>query len=333
MTAAVETMAYSGQVPWHGIGKNVSSDKQHTTEEWIEDAGLNWKVGMFPLTIMSKEQMMKFGIPQDIAEKYENLHGEFVDRYCTVRMSDGSRLGSVGPAYTVLQNHDAFSWFQPFIDNGQCTVETAGALYNGQKVWVLAKINRNPGMVDQDVLNKYLLLSNSHDGTMAVRIGTTMTRVVCANTLTAAIRDKASKLIRIRHTSSLNANLKNIRESIDAINDEMNATVSLYNKLRSKSINQNDLRKYVKLVLEVDTEKPDSELSTRLTNTIDRIVGYAHNSPGCEGKNYFDAVQGVSYYVTHIYGRTNESRLDSAWFGVGNKMNQRALTIATDMAM
>lgn len=336
---AVETLAFSGNrknnvgVPWHGIGREIDPDKQHTTEEWIEAAGLSWEVGLAPLVIMPKDSMIQAGLKDEIADKFNGIHGSIVNRFATVRLSDKSILGTVGPQYHILQNKDAFAWFQPFIDNGECSIELCGSLFSGQKVWVLAKINRDPGMVNGDQLNKFLLLSNSHDGSMALRIGSTMIRVCCKNTQTLAFNDKASKLIRLRHSSKLHENLNNIRSSIDAINDEMNATVELYKKLRNSGVNQNDLRKYFKMVMDVDIEKPDKELPTRTINLIDKLMDYSKNSPGTDGKNLYDAYNSVSYYLSHDYGRNEENRFDSINFGTSATTSQRALKIALSMAV
>lgn len=339
MMHAVETLAFSGSrknnvgVPWHGIGVEVHPDKQHTTEEWIEASGLSWEVGLAPLVVMPKDSMIQAGLKDELANQFDGVHGNIVNRFATVRLSDKSILGTVGPQYHILQNKDAFAWFQPFIDNGECSIELCGSLFNGQKVWVLAKINRDPGMVNGDQLNKFLMLSNSHDGSMAVRVGSTMTRICCHNTMTAALNDKASKLIRIRHSSKMDDNLKNIRSTIDAINDEMNATIELYKKLRNSSVNQSDLRKYVKMVFDVDIEKKESELPTRTINLIDKVIGYSKDSPGTNGNDLYSAYNAVTFYLTHDYGRNAENRFDSINFGTSANTSQRALKIALEMAV
>ncbi len=330
---AVENMfSASGITPWHKLGIVIPKDKQLSIAEGIEAAGLNWEVKKLPLQVCTKQSMLDGGVKQDIADTFDGAFEQFVDKFATVRMSDKSVLGVVGKNYEILQNVKAFEFFQPFLDSGECELESSGSLWSGQKVWVLAKINRPSGMVDSDQLNKYLLLSNSHDGSMAVRVGTTMVRVVCWNTMMASVNDKASKLIRIRHSSKMDENLQNIRESIDVINDEMNATIELYTKLCCKTINQNDLRKFVKLVLDVDTEKLDKDLPTRTQNTIDKIVGYHKNSPGVSGQNWYDAINAVTYYLSHDYGRSIESRYDSLWFGSSSDTMKKALNLAIQMS-
>jgi phage/plasmid-like protein (TIGR03299 family) len=155
-------------------------------------------------------------------------------------------LGVVGPRYAVLQNDDAFAWFEPFLDAREAALHTAGSLRNGSRIWVLAKLNREPLVVAQgDEVEKYLLLSHSHDGSLAVRIGFTPVRVVCANTLAMAHGADASKLLRVKHTRDVHENLANIRVIINLANAEFQATAEQYRLLARKSINQEDLERYV----------------------------------------------------------------------------------------
>src|SRR6185295_11897446 len=125
-------------------------------------------------------------------------------------------------------------------------IETAGSLRQGKRVWVLAKINRDPLVIKgNDVVEKYVLLSNSHDGTLAVRVGFTPIRVVCNNTLSMAINSEASKLIRIKHTKNVVSNLESVQEIMNLADQEFQATAEQYRMLTRKDINSKDLEKYI----------------------------------------------------------------------------------------
>jgi phage/plasmid-like protein (TIGR03299 family) len=164
MAHAVEQMMFVGATPWHGLGNQL--DEAPTISEAITAAGLDWEVGL-------KDLFTGEGTP--------------VPARATYRKTDNSILGVVGPRYTPLQNSDAFDWFQPFLDANECQLHTAGSLHSGQKVWVLAQLNRdNSEIVKGDEVSKFILLSNSHDGTTAIRVGYTPIRVVCANTMAMA---------------------------------------------------------------------------------------------------------------------------------------------------
>ena len=127
-----------------------------------------------------------------------------VEHKAVRRKTDGKVLGVVGPKYHVLQNRDAFRWFEPFLAAKEAALNTAGSLAEGSRIWVLAKLNRAPLVIAQgDEIEKFILLSHSHDGRLAVRVGFTPIRVVCANTLALAHKKDASNLIRLKHTKDL----------------------------------------------------------------------------------------------------------------------------------
>ena len=147
MAHEVEQMMYVGAKPWHGLGRAFIVPP--TLEESIVAAGLNWKVGLKDLQTIDGQQK--------------------VPAKATFRKSDGRILGVVGEKYKPLQNSEAFEFFRPFIDSKEAAIETAGSLRDGQRVFVMAKINRDPLIIKgNDEVEKYVLLSNSHDGTLAV---------------------------------------------------------------------------------------------------------------------------------------------------------------------
>jgi len=192
MSHCVEQMLSVGRAPWHSLG--VKLDNPPTALEAIRLAGLDWQVTLEPLwtrgTLSHDGQMQQAPV------------------FATVRTSDRRILGVVGPQYRPLQNTEAFAFFEPFLDTGQASIETAGSLSGGKRVWVLAKLNRAPlEIAPGDDVEKFLLLSNNHDGTLAIRVGFTPIRVVCQNTLSMAHRSDASQLIRVRHSQHVRENL------------------------------------------------------------------------------------------------------------------------------
>jgi phage/plasmid-like protein (TIGR03299 family) len=313
MAHAVEQMMFVGQTPWHGLGNQL--DEAPTISEAITAAGLDWEVGLKDLQTVD-------GVP--------------VNHRATYRKTDGSILGVVGPRYTPLQNVDAFDWFQPFIDAGECALHTAGSLHEGQKVWVLAQLNRdNSEIVRGDDVCKFILLSNSHDGTTAIRVGYTPIRVVCANTMAMAhSKGSGSKLIRIRHTRSSKTNLENVRDIMDNINSEFEATADQFRFLASRNFNQGDVRRYVKTMLDIQGT-PDDDIKTRTRNILDdiltRIEGPKQSATGVRG-TWWAAYNGFNEYLNYAKGRTEDNRLDSLWFGLNANDNIKALNTALEFA-
>ncbi len=314
MSHEVETMAYFGEVPWHGLGTPLTAEDLYDWKRACGKAGLNWDVELVPLlTADTNTRVPHKGVR---------------------RTTDGRILGVVGPRYTPLQNRDAFQWFTPFLDAHEAGLHTAGSLREGSRVWVLAKLNRAPLVVAPgDEVAKYLLLSHGHDGSLAVRVGFSPIRVVCANTLALAHRADASKLIRVRHSKSVYQNLANIREVMTLANQEFEATVEQYRLLARRDINQADLRKYVHRVLKVDDREP---VATRTANVVERIVGLfesgrGNDLPSIRG-TYWAGYNAVSEWLGYERGRSQQSRIDSLWFGDSAALNRYALQVALDMA-
>jgi phage/plasmid-like protein (TIGR03299 family) len=314
MAHEIETMAYFGERPWHRLGTALEEGDLYDWPSASRKAGLDWTVEMVPLVTADTQAQ--------------------VDHRAVRRTSDGRVLGVVGPRYAPLQNRDAFAWFQPFLDAREAALHTAGALRQGSRIWVLAKLNRDPLVIAEgDTVEKFILLSHGHDGSLAVRCGFTPVRVVCANTLAMAHGSDASKLIRVKHTKEILMNLANIREVMDLANAEFEATAEQYRLLARKSINQADLRQYVRRVLKVDEgEQP----GTRLQHIADEIarlaeVGRGNNLPSIRG-TYWSAYNGVSEWLTYSRGRSDDNRLNSLWFGDSALTNRHALDVALDMA-
>lgn len=233
-----------------------------------------------------------------------------------------------------MQNEDAFKWFQPFLDAKEAALHTAGSLQEGSRVWVLAKMNRDPLVIAaDDVVEKFILLSHGHDGSLAVRVGFTPIRVVCANTLALSHRADASKLIRVKHSASLHENLANIREVMNVANSEFEATAEQYRLLARKSINQIDLRRYVKKILKVEGDK----ISTRTMNMMQEIIGRCESGKGnslASIKNtYWSSFNGVTEWLSYQRGNNPQNRLNSLWFGDSANMNKHALETALAMAV
>lgn len=337
-------------VPWHSHPNCKVINSVDNIADGIVLAGQNWEV--------SKEQLY-------------TKDGKAVDSYALIRSDNNEVLGAgVGAYYTPLQNKEAFAWFQPFLDAKQVSLETAGALHGGQKVWILAKLARNnEEIIPGDEIEKYLMLSNSHDGTTAVRVGFTPIRVVCANTLAAAHGDLTSKLIRIKHHRGVVSALDAIKETVDAIDGEFKATAEQYRALAHKEINSRDLEEYVKTVFEMEPKEGKAELSTRSQNILNEILE-SHNqrltigaqlvqanqeheqvsqqlesnlleqvvdnfenkkNEGIAGTTLWSAYNAVTEYLNHKRGHNVDTRLNSLWFGQSAQTNQKAMTTALSL--
>ena len=328
MTAAVDSMAFVGEVPWHKLGTRVTSeDDMYDWEQFSKHAGLDWSVKKEPLVTMSyaKDIAVKSQVDTYAIDDLEHN----TSAYATIREDNNTILGTVGAGYRVLQNNEAFKFFQSWLDTKEVALHTAGSLYDGKKVWVLAQITKDylTDIVPGDSICKFLLLSNGHDGMTSVRVGFSPTRVVCANTLSMA--HTSGRLIRLIHSRQVQNNLSEIKETINLINQEFETTAKKYRYLTERDINTADLEKYIKIVLNV---KDDKKLSTRQSNIIQDVTNLmdAPNQkiPGISG-TYWAAFNAVNTYFNHKYGHNDNSRMNNMWFGKGdNNALKTALQLA-----
>jgi len=318
MAHEVESMMYVGKTPWHGLGFAVPDGKKLSIEEAIMAAELDWEVELRHIFTEDNK-----GSPQGI-----------LNHYVSCRKHDNAVLGIVGKNYHPLQNRDAFKWFQPFLEGGEATLETAGSLKGGSKVWVLARIRRDPMIVrKEDMMRHFVLLSNSHDGSLAVRVGFTPIRVVCNNTLCLAHESKASKLLRVRHTSRVRENLEEIRETINLAQREFAATVEQYRRLASRQINSSDLVRYVRVVFGLK-ERQRTPAQEKQEKIIPCVVRLFENGRGSRiaGRNCWGAYNAVNEYLNYFRGKTQDNTLSSLWFGKSAHLNKKALEVAMRLA-
>lgn len=308
MSANIDSMMAVGQTPWHGLGKVLPEGTRLSVEEAMTAAQLDWVVDTLPLFTEA---------------------GKRVPAYATFRSDNNATLGVVGERYRPLQNVEAFRFFQPFLDANEATFETAGALGNGEKVWVLAKLTNNPDMVikKDDIVSKYILLSNSHDGTTAIRTGFTPIRVVCQNTLSIAHNNSQSKLLKVKHTHSASATLQTIRETMNAIDSSFEATAEQYRYLADKQVGKKELEQYVKVVF----NKAEEDESKRL---LEKVVPLFEAGKGADiaGTTWWGAYNAITEFTSWHRGRSQDTRMQSLWFGQSKETNDRALETAMKMA-
>jgi phage/plasmid-like protein (TIGR03299 family) len=316
MAHEIETMFYANAKPWHGIGTKLDGDALQSVDQVLQASGLDWEVEKVPMVTADTQQP----IPESFA---------------TRRKSDNSILGVVGDRYTILQNHEALNWFNPWLESKQASMETAGSLRNGSRIFMLAKLSLDPmDIVPNDPVESYVLLSHSHDGSLSCRVGFTPIRVVCANTLKLAVHDKASKLIRVKHSKSIHDNLANIQAVMNLAKQEFEATAEQYRRLARRGVNSNDISKYIKRVLGVTEDKPaGAKMANIITDIWSRIEGGKGNDMlGVKGTAW-GMYNGLNEWLNYERGHTAASRLDSLWYGPNAAMNQTALDYALELCV
>lgn len=308
------SMFFRGENPWHRLGRFIAPEEKLNSEQAIVAANLDWTVGTQPLFLAD---------------------GTLAPANAVVRSDNNAVLGVVGKDYQPLQNRDAFRFFDSFIESNQAQYETAGALREGKRIWVLAKINSDLDVVKgNDTLSRYVMLSNSHDGTTAVRAGFTNIRVVCQNTLSIAHSSAASKLIRVRHGRNVKDNLDKVAEIMNLANREFEATLEQYKLLANREINSTDLEKYVKMVMIGEKKmEANKEAGARILNRIIPLFekGRGNDMPEIKG-TFWAAYNSISEYLQYEKGMDEGIRMDSLMFGQSATILENALKVAVKMA-
>jgi phage/plasmid-like protein (TIGR03299 family) len=308
------------EVPWHKLG--VVLDAPPTSKEAIRLAGLDWKVDLKQVNFFNKE-----GSPVVV-------DGSFV----TVR-NDAEfgelPLGVVGSKYTPLQNDEAFDFFDPIIANKIAEYETAGSLFGGAKVWILAKIGADVEVGEGDKVVKYVLLSNSHDGSSTTVGKITPVRVVCNNTLSAALRESTNvrNQFSIRHTKSIKEKLKQAETALEVVQSAYEKLEKVWRKMSEISLPPTAKFAFVK---EVFPSKEDSKNDKRLQTLRAEILSLMSNGAGMSLNTAHDTLWGaynaVTEHVTHsISERKNsslETHVNNLWSGRLSDINDRAFAAA-----
>ena len=219
MAALVESMFSSGrQVPWHQLG--VLVEDAPTSEEAIRLAGLDWKVEQKPIFLADGTE----------------IKGSFAN----VRSSDNKPLGIVGERYKIVQNTDAFAFTDELLGEG-VKYETAGSLKEGRVIWLLAKMPESFDLLG-DKVDPYLVFTNTHDGSGAVKVCLTNVRVVCNNTLNIAL-NSAKRTWSARHTGSITNKLDDARMTLQFAANYIEATKETFEELYKVKLNDLSIRR------------------------------------------------------------------------------------------
>lgn len=247
------------------------------------------------------------------------------DTSAVVRTDSKKILGVVGKRYTPIQNTDAFGVFQEAFDHGLLEVETAGQLGGGQIVWIQARVVGDPMVVTgEDTVRPYVLLANSHDGSIALRAGFTAVRLFCMNQMAAA--QKQGSLVSLRHTR--NVKLDALRTGIAAGQESLRKVVQSARFLSQHNVPNTDaLNTYTRRVFKMDENEP-----SRMDKPIQELfeTGRAADYQPIRG-SWWAGYQAITEYLTHYHGRSVDTRVKSLWFGESAKAIGRALDIALDM--
>lgn len=339
MAHLVETMAYAGEVPWHGLGTQV--DNTMSPEEMLVAAQIDWTVSKRPAYTIDRPNVWNLNDPTSEAGFLR-----CPDSYYLVRDSDNKVLSHCGEGYVPFQNAEVMNFFKKFTDAGQMTMETAGSLKEGKDIWGLAKLTDKFSLAGDDEVKGYLLLNNSHQVGKAMTIMFTPIRVVCNNTLTMALNTEGHRF-RVLHLQMFDEEIhKAAEEALGISGQQMKQFQEQSEFLASKKATQFDLDNFIAELFQpnllIERAKADKQnelppLRDEFKRTAELVYDAVHTSPGAGMSSakgtWWGALNAVTYVVDHQKRSQAEGNsLHSAWFGSGANTKRKALTKALEYA-
>jgi phage/plasmid-like protein (TIGR03299 family) len=305
--------------PWHGLGKVVTD--YPTSAEALKFAGLDYTV--------EKRPLFTYDSP--------NYHGnpdadiiipeiEVPNYYATVRTDTEGVLGVVGKDYEIVQNVDAFSFFDSIVGGDGIQYETAGALGKGERIFITAKLPNYIKVGNDDLIEQYLFLTTSHNGFGSIMAAFTPVRIVCNNTLNAALHNYSNS-IKIRHTSNAKQKLEQAHRVMGITNHLSAQLEDVFNSWSKIRISDPEIKKLIEKAMVPNKEVlnnlqlgKEDKLSAIFKNAVDNIYEYAMSSPTQQLETTKGTVFGVYNAITGYYQnvrtyKDKDAKLKSLFLG------------------
>lgn len=327
----VASFASKKEIAWHGLGHVVDA---MTSEEALRLGGLDFHVVKRPIFIKGKQ------VPQpDIKAEGEVLRtvnsanplqpnqynnvAMFKDKYATVRTDNDTPLGLVGSKYEVIQNVEAFEFIDSIIGEGRADYETVGCLGNGETVFITCKL-REELVINKDLVDKYLLITTTHDGSSSMVVMFTPIRVVCNNTLSAALNKRHQTKVRIRHTKNAKENLEQAKHILGIVDQQTLAYQEAFGLLNTITVPDKVAEGIIAYSLGIDLDK---ELSTRATNVMQGAVSYYHMGVGQKDivGTAWGVFNGVTGYIQNAKKHNSaELKFKNTFSNAGDEIRNKA---------
>lgn len=301
----------AGEKAWHGLGTIV--EKAQTSEDAIKLAQLDYSVG--------------------ITDNYANINGVYVktNSRSTYRTDNNAIFsGKLGDRYEVVQNREAFDFFDNIIADKKAIFETAGCLHSGEVVFITAKLPSSIKVLNNDAIEQYLLLKLAHDGSGAIQVLFTPVRVVCNNTLNQALKGTKNK-VSIKHCKNYKAKLDNAAAVLGIIKNAPAVYENTFNNLAKFRVTD---KKVLELITQIFPGKMDEngEYSTRITNIRDAVANYTFSddtqqTESCKG-TLFGLYNGITGYFQNAKNYSDtDAKFDNIFGGTDFNTAQVALDL------
>lgn len=310
MAANVETMFSVREKPWHGLGTIVA--EAPTSDDALRLAGLDWNVCQRSI--------------------YTNV-GKIDGYKANIRDTDGQCLGVVTDRYKVVQNTEAFAFTDELLGSG-VRYETAGSLQNGRKVWLLARLP-SEFVIAGERISPYLVFSNTHDGSGAVRVAVTPIRVCCNNTLNLALKT-APRSFSMVHTGDIKGKIGEARHTLFMAEQYMEKLGMEFERLREQEMTERQVIEYIEMLLPI--ERDASPVTVRNIKKLrDDMEARYFDAPDLKGtgNNAYRFINAVSDFATHANPiRRTKNYKENLFMKTyeGNPMIDRAYQMLCDAA-
>ncbi|KQW61759.1 DUF932 domain-containing protein [Variovorax sp. Root411] len=320
MAHLLQQMAYVGQTPWHELGNQLPP--KQPLEVWARSAGMDWRICETPVRYMA-EQAGALGSIMT-----------FEDQKVLYRSDTKAPLSVVGGRYQIVQPRDVLEFYRDLTEVSGFELETAGVLKAGRKFWALARTGKETVLKGNDTVKGYILLATSCDGTLATTATPTTVRVVCNNTLSIALNG-ASSAVRVPHSTTFDP---------QAVKKQLGIAVSGWDTFmyRMKTLSERKVKTheslnfFLRVLCQIDGHADSQALTNeRALKKVQEL--YEGRGRGAELGTAKGTAWGLLCAVTEFVdherrARSQEYRLDSAWFGQGAGLKQRALDAALLLA-
>ncbi len=311
----VQSMAYVNETPWHGLGNQLS--QHQPLEVWAQQAGMNWRIDEAEVRFVSGSAGVNLG----------SIHA-FPNQKVLYRSDTKAPLSVVSSRYQVVQPAEILEFYRDLTEVGGFELETAGVLKDGKKLWALAKTGQNTTLKGRDRVNGYLLLATACDGTLATTAQFTSVRVVCNNTLAIALGD-GTGAIKVPHRSQFDPQA--VKRQLGIAISSWDGFLARMKVLTDCKVKDDAAEAFLRRVLTYSVN-PTSNGNTSAVN--DRAMKVAHELYTGRGKGSdmasasgtaWGLLNSITEYVDHHRrARSGDHRLDTAWFGSGATLKQKA---------
>ena len=306
----VETMAYAGQVPWHGIGSQLAPGQ--SIEVWRERAGMNWSL---------EEAEVRF-----VAEAEDQYPVRAFPGQKVLYRSDTKRpLAVVSKRYQVVQPREILEFYRDLTRYSGFELETAGVLRGGRKFWALARTGQGVALKGQDQVNGYLLLATACDGTLATTAQFTSVRVVCNNTLQIAVGDRTGA-IKVPHRSAFDAD--RVKSQLGIAVEGWHGFVERMRILCETPVNPDSVDGVLRNLLTYPAPQNGKAVVNEQAVAKVRALYDGQGRGAClktSKGTAFGLLNSITEFVDHHRrAQSAENRLDAAWFGQGALLKQKA---------